>query len=395
MSTLEIFLGNKLISCDTIVPLILSLKKINNNIKVNYYIFDDRSFSAIKKNEFLYFSLRSTGKIYLKGTPYKSNNLRKYIARIKTLLFMLKIFVKLLLGNTKIFHFGIFCLGPFKLLQILFYKNIFFVESNCWAGHKNVKILDNIITTKESTKKDRIIMLSKNIIYFNKNYLKNNKTNNINLILLENPRKFRTWHDHVVKYGIPKVRSQLESLNYDYDKGYFVYILGYIGKNDRMNQANSLEILIHKTLKLLDKYGNDIPVFIKPHIITDMILLNKILKKYNYDNVHITYLHPAALSANAKLVISNCFSISQADADFFGAQTVEYTDYSKAALKATNGQSENPIYVKHFINNDAEIFKNIIQKSLSIKSLNNVKYIYEDQKESSVTTQFFLKYFSL
>ncbi|MDB3954929.1 hypothetical protein N9423_02400 [Alphaproteobacteria bacterium] len=308
---------------------------------------------------------------------------------------MLKIFVKFLLGNTKIFHFGIFCLGPFKLLQILFYKNIFLVESNCWAEHKNVEILDNIVATRGSTKKDRSIMLSKNIIYFNKDYLKNYKTSNINLILLENPRKYRTWHDHVIKSGIPKVKSQLESLNYDYDKGYFVYILGYIGKNDRMNHANSLEILIHKTLKSLDKYGNGIPVFIKPHIITDITLLDKILKKYNYDNVHITYLHPAALSVNAKLVISNYYSISQADANFFGAETVEYTDYSKAALKATNGQSEDPICIKHFINNDVEIFKNIIQKSLHSKRLNNVKYIYEDQKESSITTQFFLKYFSL
>ena len=52
-----------------------------------------------------------------------------------------------------IFCFGIFCLGPFKLLQILFYKNIFLVESNCWAEHKNVEILDNIVATRGSTKK--------------------------------------------------------------------------------------------------------------------------------------------------------------------------------------------------------------------------------------------------
>ena len=388
-SNIEIFLGNKLISCDVVVPFILSLKKIDNQINVNYNIFDYKSFLSIKQNEFLYFSLRKTGKLYFRGKLNKNNNLDTIIFRIKSFFFLLKIFIKLFMGKTKIFHFGVFGFGPFNLLRILFYKNIFLVESNCWVEHKNGKIVDNIVSTRGSAKKDRIIMLSKNIIYFNKYFLKNYNTNNINPILLENPRKFRTWYDHVVKYGVPKVQSQLESLNYDYYKGYFVYILGYIGKIDKMNYANSVEILIHKTLKLLHKYGNGIPVFIKPHIITDIILLNKILKKYNYANVHITYLHPAALAVNAKLVISNSYSITQADADFFGAQTVEYSDYSDVALEATKGQSENPNYIKYFINNDPEKFKKVIKNSLASKAKNKIKNIYEDDKESSVVTQFF------
>jgi hypothetical protein len=43
-SNIEIFLGNKLISCDTIDPFILSLQKIDSQINVNFHIFDYKSF---------------------------------------------------------------------------------------------------------------------------------------------------------------------------------------------------------------------------------------------------------------------------------------------------------------------------------------------------------------
>ena len=386
---IEVFLGNKLISCDTVVPFILSLKKQDDKIKVNYNIFDYKSFLAIKKNEFLYFSLRRTGKLYYRGSSNQKNNIRKIIIKINSFLFLLKLCTKLFLTNTKIFHFGVLCFAPFKLLQILFSKNIFLMETLCWFEHKNARILDNIISPRSSKRKDKIMMLSTNVIYFNTNYFRNYKIDNFNTILMENPRRYRTWYEHVIKYGIPKVQSQLKALNYDFDKGYYLYVLGYIGKIDRMHDTDSLEFLVYKTLKLLYKYGNGVPILIKPHINTDVTFLYKIIEKYNYDNVHITYLHPAALSVNAKLVISNCFSNTQADADFFGAPTVEFTYYSEAALKATNGESENPIYIKYFVNNDTEKFKNIIKNSITLKVNNKVKNIYEDDKASSVVTKFF------
>jgi len=36
-NNIEIFLNNKLLSCDTIVPFIMSLQKIDRSIGVNYY----------------------------------------------------------------------------------------------------------------------------------------------------------------------------------------------------------------------------------------------------------------------------------------------------------------------------------------------------------------------
>ena len=50
---IDIFLNNKLISCDTIVPFVMSLQKIDNSIKANYYMIDYRGFSDIKINFYI------------------------------------------------------------------------------------------------------------------------------------------------------------------------------------------------------------------------------------------------------------------------------------------------------------------------------------------------------
>ena len=115
-----------------------------------------------------------------------------------------------------------------------------------------------------------------------------------------------------------------------------------------------------------------------------------ILNKYDFKNVHISYLHPAALSVNAKLVVSNFFSGTLADAHFFGAKTVEFTHYSKLALDKTNGESMNPYYIDYFINNNPKKFKNIIKNSVRSKKRNIVRNIYEDMSESSEVRKYLL-----
>ena len=390
IKNIDILLNNKLVSCDTIVPYILSLKKINKNLKVIYTVFDYKTFQDIKKNEFLYNALCETGKLYLRGSTGNNNYFIKAILKIKTFLFLIKIFFKIIIGNTIIFHFGIFWYSQFRLLNKLFSNKIFLTEHLCWHQHENVEILNNILFKRSTLKKDKLFKISKNIMYFNKSYLFNQDTDNLNLIFMNNPRTYDTWIDYVLKFGVQKTKSYLKDLGYDYEKGYFVYIMGYIGKSNHLEEDDTLERLIPETLDLLSKNAKSIPILIKPHSITDIDILNKIIKRNK--NAHITYLHPAVLSINAKLVISNYYSNTQADANFFGAKTVEYTHYSEQALKATKGISESPDYIDHFINNDSEKFKEIILNSLNDKKKNKLKSTYDDQDSSSLVAEFYRNY---
>ena len=389
----QILLNNKLGSCDTVVPFILSLKNMNKNLNVTYSIFDKKSFNDIKKNEFLYRALYDSGKLYCRGSTGSDNYFIKFILKIKTFLFLISIFFKLVTGNTKIIHFGIFSYYQFRFLGRIFPKKIFFMEHLCWYQHENVEILNNILFKRSTRKKDELFKISKNIIYFNKSYLFNQNTDNSNLIFMENPRTYDTWVNYVLKLGVPKAKSDLKSLGYDYEKGYFLYILGYIGKSNHMQDENTLERLIPDTLRLLSENAKDTPILIKPHAITDLDILNKIIKKHGKNNVHITYLHPSVLSINAKLVISNYYSNTQADANFFGATTVEYSHYSEYALKATKGMAESPDYIDYFINNDPKKFKEIILSSVNEKKKNKLKEVYQDQESSSLVAKFYSNYF--
>ena len=385
MYNIEIFLGNKLVSCDTTVPLMLSAKKNISNVKINYHIFDLKSFNDIKKNIFLYDCLCKTGSLKLRGSSFSYNYLNKIYLKTKTLIFLLSLLYKLIFRKTVFYHFGIISYWPFKLLQKIKANRVFVMEANCWIKHKNLYILDNI-EYKRATNKEEKMNDTKNIIYFNNVFLDLFTTQNKSLIKLQNPRMFESWYQYIKANGSIYLDSELKKINIDYKKGYFLSLTGHIGHLPYMKDDNSIEECIKITLKILSKFGNGLPIIIKPHSITDMSVFYKIIKIMNLKNIHISYLHPAVLSSYAVCAISNYFSSSQADAKFIGTTTVEFTNYSEKAVKLTKNKSANPPYIDYFINNDegelTSVIKDLVKKNIKNKPIkiindnfdNNIEY---------------------
>ena len=230
IKNIEIFLANKLISCDTIVPLIMSMQKINKNFKVNYYIYHYKSYVDIKKNELLYHALDQTGILHFRGSSVAKNKFYKIILKFKEVFFIFELLIKLLLGKIQIIHFGIFSKYPFKLITYFYSNAIYHMERVCILKHENVIILDNLNRKRNSGKK--MLISSKNILYFNENFFRDYNCSNANKVLMKNPRTYRTWYEYIMGYGVKKVRCELRDLQYDYDNGYFLYIIGYIGYLD-------------------------------------------------------------------------------------------------------------------------------------------------------------------
>ena len=70
---------------------------------------------------------------------------------------------------------------------------------------------------------------------------------------------------------------------------------------------------------------------------------------------------------------------------FFGARTVEFTDYSDKFLKISNNQSINPIFISDFINNDRERFRKLVKESVfSVLKRKRPEYIEDTTKDSSI-----------
>ena len=62
-----IFLNNKLITLDTILPFLVLLRINNKNINIFFYVFNKSTYDEIVKNIFLYKIIKSLGELKIFG----------------------------------------------------------------------------------------------------------------------------------------------------------------------------------------------------------------------------------------------------------------------------------------------------------------------------------------
>ena len=123
---LYIFIGNKLISTDTILPLAYELKKRNFVNNVYFVTIDLLTYQSIKKNYVIFQAISKIGKFLFLGNIYKIYRDQKpniyeimrsfffrQIAKINLIPFLLILIIKCILGKVIILHFqnGIFNKG--------------------------------------------------------------------------------------------------------------------------------------------------------------------------------------------------------------------------------------------------------------------------------------------
>ena len=132
-------------------------------------------------------------------------------------------------------------------------------------------------------------------------------------------------------------------------------------------------ILLEKTLSLLSEFSNQINIILKPHAITDIKKVEDIIKKNNYQNFYISYLHVGVLAKFCKISISNYYSLALIDAYFSGSTTIEFSDYSEEALKVSKNQSVIKENISHFINSDEKKLRKLLFKLLKTRRSNASK----------------------
>ena len=61
----DVFLNNKLISCDTIAPFIYELKTKHPRLRISYYCFNGSTYRTIVANQTVYEAIKETGQLIL------------------------------------------------------------------------------------------------------------------------------------------------------------------------------------------------------------------------------------------------------------------------------------------------------------------------------------------
>jgi hypothetical protein len=339
-----VFVRNKLITLDTVLPLLIEVKN-KYNISSEIVVFDKLAHDAIYKNVVLSDAVDYVGREIFIGNGLKNKLFRRFFILLSLFRLMFGFF-----RGDKIIHFGHLNKWPLKLIALIFSKNTYQMQGSAYSFkysemNRSMKNLvlptpmgENIIICADDLKLSAFknIDQKKKIFYFGET------------------RTRKSWVDYV------NSKSEYYFKNYhpsiDLNKGPIIFILGAIDAYPKKHR------LFHLTIEALSRIEDDIPILLKPHAFTEMETVYNAIN--GLDSFHITYLHPSVLATNARVFISNNFSNTLADAHSFGVKTIEYSNNDVDMLKQTNFGSTDPQYVDYFINNDNIKFINILNEVL-------------------------------
>jgi hypothetical protein len=365
---LIVFVKNKLVTVDTVLPLLLEINQ-KFKVKSEIVVWDDCAHEAIRHNVVIMDLIDKVGCELFITRGEKKVWLRRYYI-LKSLL---RITIESLFG-VKIIHFGHLNTGILKIIGFICRRNVYYMSTGSYNFFYKQYYL---ITGKKTANR---MPIGRNIISTTKDIEKTkfkDYIHNRNVYIFQEPRSRKSWIEYVYsnnEYYFNKYHD-----NIDVSKGVLVYILGGIDAEEHSNR------LFHSTMDVLSKMQCDIPILLKPHAYTEMdTVMSRIA---NYDKFHVTYLHPSFLATKAKVFIANGFSNTFGDAHSFGVKTIEYADYSSCYsekdLKFLSGKSIDPEYVDFFIDNDSDKFLTVLNKCLlsSYCESKVTGYEYGDEKK--------------
>ena len=382
-----VFLNNKIISCDTILPLLLETKSKNPSINVIFYCFSYQTYVFLKQNILLIKGINEIGNLKCL-TRVNTKNWHRYriyrvIHLLKVLPTILNISLNILFRNTYVIHFKALNFWPFILFYYINKNNTIYSDSDSSGWSLSFFKADNAIHERKDPNKG-LLMSSvtdsksktprgKKVISFSHNWpiLKHPALKDSQKFIITAPHQRSYWISYLKKNANNMI---YEELNINDEQEFCVLLLGHIGKEvdgaRYLKNENDWTTLVEDILDIIHDVWPNITILIKPHIITDMLVLKNILSTRKHINIKITYLHPALLAVKAKFFSAIVYTTAFQSVSNMNAITIEYTNQKQEYLKMANYKSIRPEYTSYFFNDDEEGFRDIL---ISLKDKPNNK----------------------
>ncbi len=357
---IHVFLNDKLISADIIIPLLFDIKSKHKSANIKFYIpsYKGNGMEALKRNVVLYDSMCKLGEYIVYGRKSSSKFL-KVFHRIWLVKFIVKILLSLVLQKSYVFHFGAIDKYPLRVFYLFNKNRTFFFSQWPFQYPENLFLVNN----HYKKRKENFVVpaASKYISYVDNNTQpdKNRFIGVENTIIKCNPHKSTPW----LEYLMANNSKWMNLYNLDFEPNkYITYTLRHFNSEAALTNPDSdLAYLLNETLSIIDDSFSSKTILLKPHSFTDIEHLKDILKNFKNNNYIIVELHPLLLSFISKVFVSNFFSILYNDASIFNTPVIEYTRYSEETLGITDGESIYPEYTTYFINNDRELFTKVLK----------------------------------
>lgn len=350
-----IFIRDKLISCDSFLPVAMEMKEKTGR-DTHFITFKSKTYNQISQNTVLFDSINQTGKL-----RYINIDIKNPFNLIKFLIFNLEVLLNSWVNRALIFHFGHINVER-KLSLFKWFlpgKRMFFCEANssgysafmwkvdyCERGH--IHTIDHVPEPKKG-----------NLFGFSYEWpwIDEKRTAHLDRYIVCNPRAREVWQTHIRKIA-PQyfTKEEMKGKN-------LTLFLGSFGKFDFIETDQSVLNCFRDVLDIIEKNHSDYTLYLKPHVITDMDVVQEELDKRNI-KYKISYFHPSLLAFISDAVIANFYTTAQYDGTVFGKPTIEYAEYSEKAYIASEGGSMRPDHISHFIQNDIKKLETTLREVL-------------------------------
>ena len=366
-SLFAIFLNNKIITCDTAVPLVMDVHNQNPKMVVEFYVGDWKTFQMIRANRVLWDAIHNIGRLIYYGRT-EEDRARGIVGLLAHRLRLLALLGRLsftgLVGKAVFMHFRALNHWPLRFLHFVNGSNTYLCEGVVTGYSENERQIDNAWAKRidhhvNAAASGGLIGFSSEWRHFVAPKLANAPKYNLGKFWYGN-----AWPKYVDRTAGAYLDEDFLAAGIAPSSEILVYILGYLGSVESVSDANTFKELLHRTLTVLKDEAPDIPVFIKPHPNTDTEYLRDVISKFESNKFVISHLHPAVLSTRARMFIANYYSTTMAVARSFSVPVVEYSNYSPQARDVTGGGSMRPDIVDHYVDNDQEKFRITVRQLL-------------------------------
>jgi hypothetical protein len=361
---IAVFINNKLISTDTILPLVMELHRTAETGPIRFYTSSQFTYDEICLNTVLYDAIQSVGEFCFIGA--KSRTLpARLLSRLLFLPLILKFFFAARMGQLTIIHFGILDVWPFRMLYYVARNRTFKFEQTPIGHSQKESEIDSIERVRKPLLAKPAACMSVGFRHMEASgILLDSETAPPTLF---HPPVFRTkaWTDFVEAHSDGYLNQDFDRAGVAPKSEILTFMLGYFGKLDFLISESIQLELFHKTIETLLEVGEGRPIFLKPHVITNREVLKDALMRYRGKSIIVSYLHPAVLASRSRLFVASYYSTTLSIAKGMGVPTIEFSGYTDKALALTKDGSMRPELVDHFVNLDRTAFRNVVQSVLA------------------------------
>lgn len=345
-----VFLKKKLISVDTILPVVLELKTRSPRLKVIIIAPDQKTFDEISKNKTLKLCIEKNFKLVQLG-GLSNFFFKGLLQRMQWLFKLLFIFLLLKINKAKVIHFGSLEEWPRRLVTFTNRGNVVLFESNGWGTGEFEDQID-ALNTQHIRLPITTIESSGALVGFSSNwrFMSVPEAEHLNVFSVIPSKLWPAWQLFLDKIASQQWEEECKRICLDKNQKVFLFILGTLDSLPSLDMGcGPIDDLVVDTLDAMYLASPHTTVLMKPHPITNIARLEGIIKRAKSNDIHITYLHPGVVAYYSFAAICNYYSTSLIDLWHSNVPTIEYTKYKKEGLRITGGGSMRPNYVDHFI----------------------------------------------